>query len=167
MAFEKNLAAMVGGDVPKVSQGSQASHNASSETADIRDILSGFVAKGFTDLSSDDAKHYFAALSGLVGRQTAQQLAIHIFLFNQRPDTVSKPPEEKVRQFYSIGSNDPHVDNVIKGAGAFGEGPIVGLRQSHDVLSMQATNRKISTKEGDGAQSSNIQNIASSTIKTN
>jgi hypothetical protein len=117
------------------------------QTNSIRDILSGVIGRGFTDLKSDDARNAYAYLRGSLGPATASKLMTHALLFNQRPDMLKANPEQKVQSFYDIGSNDPEVHTIIKRAGNFGQGPVEGLNTSPDAMNMQASRRKQFTSD--------------------
>jgi hypothetical protein len=96
----------------------------------VRDILSGMINMGTNDFSSDDAKAARTALAYRVGDPMAVRLMTQAVNFNGRKDMVGKPTEDKLSAFFSMGSNDPEVDNYIKRAGNVGQGVIQGYRNT-------------------------------------
>lgn len=112
------------------------------QSMNVRDALSGFIGKGFTDLKNEDARNVFSYLRGYVGPDAARRLITHALMFNQRSDMAGVSPEQKVQSFYSIPSADPLVNNMLARSGAIGHGPVEGLRTSPDILNMQASGRK-------------------------
>ena len=165
MAYEKNILAMVGGEDTPAAKPIVHDKTNLDEAVNIRDVLSGMVAKGYTNLTDPDAKNNFAYLAGIVGRQTAQQMVNHIILFNQRDDTKGLNAEGRLRQFYEMGSNDPHIDNIIKGAGSLGTGPIAAARESSDVLNMTTMGKGFTKGKGNPDATKTTQDIASSITK--
>lgn len=115
------------------------------QSLNTRDILSGIIGKGFTDLKNGDARNAFAYLRSTLGPETAGKLMTHALLFNQRADMQGVDPQKKVQSFYDIGSNDPEVHNIIKRAGGVSYGPAEGLLTSPDRNNMDATGRSMDT----------------------
>ena len=61
----------------------------------------------------------------------------HTYIFNNRPDIVKLPLEDKIRAFYTIGSNDPDVNAVIAKSKTLGYGTLPGFRQSASAINQQ------------------------------
>lgn len=96
---------------------------------DLRDVLSGLVAKG-NILNPDDKAALYGSLVSNIGQENAQKIMNHAYLFNQRSDIQRLPLEEKIKTFYTIGSNDPYVNDVISKTKTLGYGVLPGFRQS-------------------------------------
>lgn len=111
---------------------------------DIRDRLSELVGKGNT-LSADDKAAIFGALTANMGRDKAMKIMNHAYLFNQRPDMANMPIEEKLKSFYTVGSNDPDVNDVISKSKSLGYGVLPGFRESSSSL-----NQILAGKIGEG-----------------
>lgn len=104
------------------------------DTADIRDIITGLVGKGYTALSDDDVRGGYGRLQTLVGRPKAQKLMEQIFIYNQRPENRGLPVEDRISRFYDAGSGDAATNDVIGKAKSFGYGVLPGFRNSPNVL---------------------------------
>lgn len=130
----------------------------------IRDILSGVIGKGFTDLKSDDAKSAYAYLRTKLGYDTASKLMTHALLFNQRQDMLKASPQQKVQSFYDIGSNDPTLNNVISRAGKVSYGPIDGLFTTPDISTKDAVGRSSFSKNEFQMKDTRPLNTASSIL---
>lgn len=101
------------------------------DSADIRDILANMVGGGHTDLSNDSIKSDYLRLQTLLGGPAAQKMMDHIFIFNQRPDVQKKNAEQRLQQFYSMGSTQHEdINKILQGAKQIGYGPVVGLNTS-------------------------------------
>lgn len=111
------------------------------DDADVRDILTGLVAKG-KGLPTEDLSAYAMRLAAILGRPTAQKIVNHILVFNQRGDVQNKSAEQRVEQFYNMGSMDKDIDAVMAKSKSLGYGVQVGLRESPDILNMEASGRK-------------------------
>lgn len=109
------------------------SHNPIAQDLDIRDHLAALVGKGNT-LSPDDKSAIFGSLTTAIGRDKATKIMNHAYLFNQRPDILKLPLEDKIRAFYTIGSNDPDVNQVIAKSKSLGYGALPGFRESSSAL---------------------------------
>lgn len=107
------------------------------DTADIQDIISGMVGKGYTTLSDDDARGGFARMEALLGRDKARDLMTKIFIYNQRPENQRAPMEARISQFYDTAANDP----VISKARNFGYGVLPGFRTSASALNQSLLGR--------------------------
>lgn len=99
--------------------------------ADARDIISSFVGGGHTSVGgSADLQNNYRRLTDLVGAPLAQKLHNQAALFNQRPDAQKLSPEQRVQNFFSLGSNDPELSQFIKNAGSIGQGQTPGFNNS-------------------------------------
>lgn len=112
---------------------------------DVRDRLAELVGKGNVLLPEDKVAIY-GNLVATLGQDKAQKVMNHAFLFNQRPDVQKLPLEEKLKAFYTIGSNDPDVSQLIAKSKALGYGVLPGLRGSVSDLN-QAIQGGVPTKE--------------------
>jgi len=106
------------------------------EQLDIRDHLAELVGKG-NALSPDDKAAIYGSLTAKLGQDRASKIMSHAYLFNQRPDIVKLPLEDKIRAFYTIGSNDQDVNSVINQSKSLGYGVLPGFRQSSSALNQQ------------------------------
>lgn len=174
MPYDTNLkTAMTGNfgsgpdDTPDVQKGSKATHGPLEDGADVRDILTAMVGKGYTDFSSPDVKNYLSYLSNKIGVPAAQKIFTNIFLFNQRDDMKFRKPLERVDHFYGTSFNDRDVNNIVKGAASLGNSdPISAARTTAEVGNMQLTGRLPETNgSGDIASENKIKKVASQTIK--
>lgn len=111
------------------------------DTADLRDSLTALVGKGYTGVSDDDAHGHFARLAGILGRDAAQKLMTHIFIYNQSPMAKGVGLNEKINQFYNIGSRDSGINDVLQKVKQFGSGVIAGMNDSPEALNQEMTNR--------------------------
>lgn len=100
------------------------------DTADIRDIVSAFVGRGYTNLADDDIKGGYARMTHLLGAPKAQKLMTQIFLHNQRPENQKLPVEDRISRFYDAGSGDPETNQIISKSRQFGYGVLPGFRTS-------------------------------------
>ena len=107
---------------------------------DLRDRLAELVGKG-NALSQPDREHIYGSLSDLVGQESAARIIQHAFLFNARPDVQALPVEEKLKSFYTIGSNDPSVQRAINKTKALGYGVVPGFRTSSSALNQEVAGR--------------------------
>lgn len=133
-----------GGDPKEGDKGNKPTptyHNETSldNTADIRDILSAFAAKGYAGIGKENAGANFQRLSVLVGKPTAIKLINNVDEFSQRSDVQGKSPQERVQLFYNLGSNDKDVDDILKKVKSFGYGVNQGLNTSVDVSNKKIT----------------------------
>lgn len=111
------------------------------DTADLRDLITGMVGKGYTDLSTDDAKSNYSRLRSLVGDATANKLMTHVFIQNQRPGAANLPVEAKIKEFYEIPSADTDISNVLGKVKTFGYGVLPGFRESSSFTNQQLAGR--------------------------
>lgn len=102
-------------------------------TADIRDALNFTIAGGYTNLKDESVRNLFSNISQKIGKEEAQKLFNQAFLFNQRDDVKGKSAEEKLNNFYDIGSSDPYVKKTLNTVKNFGYGIQEGFRNSADV----------------------------------
>lgn len=110
--------------------------NPISKDLDLRDRLAELVGKG-NALSPDDKKAIYSSLIGQLGQDKAMKVMNHAYIFNQRPDVVKLPLEDKLRAFYTIGSNDPDVNQIIAKSKTLGYGALPGFRESSSALNQQ------------------------------
>lgn len=100
---------------------------------DLRDRLAELAVKGHM-LKPDDKAAMLGYLTSTLGKDKAQKLMTHAYIFNQRPEVQRLSPEEKIRAYYTIGSNDPDIMDVINKTRNLGYGPLEGFRTSHSQL---------------------------------
>lgn len=105
---------------------------------DVRDRISELVGKG-NALMPDDKAAIYSNLTDIMGPERARKVMDHAYLFNSRPEVQGLPVEEKIKSFYTIGSNDPTVNELIQKTKALGYGPVQGFRTSHSVGNQQLT----------------------------
>lgn len=103
---------------------------------DIRDQLTALVGKGNV-LSPDDKAAIFGSLVARVGKDNATKIMDHAYIFNQRPEVQRLPLEEKIKSFYSVGSNDPYVNDMIAKSKSLGYGVLPGFRGSSSALNQE------------------------------
>jgi hypothetical protein len=113
---------------------------------DVRDRLAELVGKG-NALSPDEKAAIYGDLTSLLGKERAQKVLNHAFIFNSRPDVQRLPLEQKLQSFYAIGSNDPEVDSLIKKSKTLGYGAVPGFRQSSSAIN-QVLNGQIPLTAG-------------------
>lgn len=164
MAYETNFLTMLNGhtDFPVTEEGGGVTapiipKGKFDDTADVSDILSNFVGKGYKGFSDEDAKHDFAALAGVVGKDKATQLMKHVFIFNNRDDIKNKTPQQKLQTFYSMGATDPDINSLLNQVKAV-QGQY-GLNTSSNIGSKQLSGRDVAT-EG------NMTDLQLNTLKT-
>lgn len=116
------------------------------DTADIRDSLTALVGKGYTGVSDDDAKGHFARLAGILGKDAAQKLMSHVFIYNQTPTAKGVGLQEKINQFYGIGSRDSGINDILQKIKQFGSGVISGMNDSPEVDNQVLSNRYVAKK---------------------
>lgn len=107
---------------------------------DIRDRLAQLVGSG-NALNPDDKAAIYGDLVASIGKEKAQKVMNHAFIFNARPDMQKLPLEQKLRSFYTIGSNDPDVDVLIKKSGSLGYGAVPGFRESSSLANQILSGR--------------------------
>lgn len=105
---------------------------------DIRDRLAELVGKG-NALSPDDKAAIYGNLTARVGKDKAMKIMNHAYIFNQRSDVIKLPLEERLKAFYTIGSNDKDVNDVIVKSKSLGYGAVPGFRQSSSDINQQLT----------------------------
>lgn len=130
---------------------------AADKQADARDILSFFAGSGYTGLTDKQSRAAFSSLTKTVGPQLAQKLATQVFLYNQRPETKTAGLEDRVRNFYDIGSNDKEVDAYLKKTKALGHGVVAGFKDSTLVSNQALQGRDV--KGGSTPQSEALARI--------
>lgn len=115
-------------------------HNPITQNLDLRDRLAELVGKG-NALNPDDKSAIFGALTSQLGEDKAMKIMNHAYLFNQRPDVLKLPLEDKIRAFYTIGSNDPDVNQVIAKSKTLGYGTLPGFRESASAANQQLSGK--------------------------
>lgn len=103
---------------------------------DLRDKLSELAIRG-NALKPDDKVAIYRDLTKSLGEEKAQKLMNHAYLFASRPEMQRMSPEEKLRSFYTIGSNDPDVMDVISRTKNLGYGVLPGFRNSVSTLNQE------------------------------
>ena len=103
---------------------------------DLRDRLSELVGRGNT-LNPDDKAAIYGNLVANLGKEKAQKVMNHAYIFNQRPDILNLPLEDKLKAFYTIGSNDADVNALIAKSKTLGQGVVPGFRQSSSDINQQ------------------------------
>jgi len=133
------------------------------DDADVRDIITGLASKG-KGLDSQELSKYAMRLAVLIGKPAAQKLVNHILIFNQRGDVQNKTPQERIEQFYNMGAVDKDTDKIIAKAKSFGTGIQSGMRQSPDILNIEASGRKLGDKTNAG-EADKIKTVAANTLQ--
>jgi hypothetical protein len=110
-------------------------------TADVRDILTGLVGKGYTTMGDDNIKSGYNRLQSLLGPQQASKLMNHMFMFNSRPDLKNTPVESRIKQFYDTPSADVDVTGTLGKVKSFGYGVVPGFRDSSSQLNQQLSGK--------------------------
>lgn len=100
------------------------------ESVEVRDLISGLIGKGYTDLTNDDAKKNFSRLQVVLGRPKANEVLQKIIIHNQDPRYKARPIEERITSFYDQQREDP----IIGKARSLGYGVVPGFRASPNVL---------------------------------
>lgn len=103
---------------------------------DVRDRLAELVGKG-NALNPDDKAAIYGSLVSSLGKEKAEKVMTHAYIFNNRPDVVKLPLEDKLKAFYTIGSNDPDVNALISKSKTLGYGALPGFRQSSSAMNQQ------------------------------
>jgi hypothetical protein len=104
---------------------------------DLRDRLSELAIRG-NSLSPDDKTAMFGYLTANLGKDKAMKLMNHAYIFNSRPEVQRLTPEEKIKSFYTIGSSDPDIMEVIGKTKNLGYGVMPGFRGSISDLNQAA-----------------------------
>ena len=107
-----------------------------------RDTIHSFIARGDTDLKSEEAKASYRDLVNKLGAPMAGKVLAHTFDFNSRPDVQRLPFNQKISSYYSIGSNDPELGKLIDMNGRLGQGPVAATYEDPNISVMAATGRK-------------------------
>jgi hypothetical protein len=103
---------------------------------DVRDQLAELVGRG-NSIGLKDKNGIFQALAGQFGQDKAAKIMNHAFLFNQRPDVLKLPLEDKLKSFYEIGSNDNDVNQIIAKSKSLGYGVLPGFRNSSSAINQE------------------------------
>lgn len=107
---------------------------------DIRDRLAELVGKG-NNLNADDKSAIYGSLVASLGKDKAMKVMNHAYLFNTRPDVQKLPLADKLRAFYTIGSNDPDVNQLIEKSKSLGYGVVPGFNESSSAINQQLTGK--------------------------
>lgn len=99
-------------------------------SVEVRDLISGLVGGGYTNLANEDAQKNFVRLQSILGRPKANELVQKIMIHNQDPRYKAKPIEERVTTFYDQQKGDP----VVGDARSLGYGVLPSFRTSPNVL---------------------------------
>lgn len=116
------------------------------ELADVRDIIANFIGNQYKNLADPNAGHDFAYLSSILGSSQAKQLMNQVIIFNQRDDVKKLGTEDRMRQFYSMGSNNDQLNGLIKSIQNMGQGPISAMRESSNLGSKKLSGTDKETK---------------------
>lgn len=92
-------------------------------------------------LKPADRKSIYSNLQTTLGRDKADKLMNHIYIFNTRADMQNMPVEDKIKAFYSIGSNDPDIQGYIDRTKSLGYGPQAQFRGSLSEINSQLSGR--------------------------
>lgn len=107
---------------------------------DIRDVLTGLIGSKNV-LSPDDKAAMYGNLVSSIGRNKADKLMTHAYIFNQRPDIQNLSMDDRLRRFYDIGASDPEVGDIIAKSKSLGYGVLPGAQTSPNVLNQRLTGR--------------------------
>lgn len=103
------------------------------EQADVRDLISSLVGKGYTTLMDDNSRAAYNRLQILLGRPRAQKLMEQVFIYNQNPEHQRRPVEDKINTFYNLGSRDAQTNDLLKKTKSLGYGVLPAFRESNFV----------------------------------
>jgi len=104
---------------------------------DLRDKLAELAVQG-RNLHPDDRAAIYGYFTNALGPERAQKIITHAQLFSGRPDVQGLSPEEKLKSFYTIGSSDPDVQQLISKTKNLGYGVIPGYRGSASAINQAA-----------------------------
>lgn len=99
------------------------------QNLDLRDRLASLVGAG-NNINPDDKAALYGDLKRLLGDAKAQKVIEHAYIFNNRQDVQKLPIEEKLNSFYTMGSRDPEVMEIIGRTKNLGYGILPGFRNS-------------------------------------
>lgn len=114
---------------------------------DIRDSLSALIGKG-NALSPDDKAGIYGNLVAKLGEGKARKVMDHAYIFNSRPETQKMPIEDRLRSFYTIGSNDADVQGLIEKSKSLGYGVLPGFRRSSNALNQELAGQVAAVSPG-------------------
>jgi hypothetical protein len=112
---------------------------------DLRDRIYELM-KG-NDLKPDDRAAIYGNLTSILGQDKAQKLMQHAYIFNTIPEYQKLPYEDKIKQLYTRGSNDPAVQEILTRTNNLGYGTGAGFRTSFSSMAQQMAGRT-STETG-------------------
>lgn len=115
------------------------------QTANLRDSLTALVGRGYTSVTDDESRGHFSRLVATLGLPAAQRLMTHIAIYNQNPNQSRLPLNEKVTQFYDIGSRDAEINSLLQKIKTFGSGVVSGLTDSPDYSNQILMNKVAET----------------------
>lgn len=107
---------------------------------DVRDKLADLVIRG-NSIVPDEKKAIYSSLITALGEDKARKIMDHAYIFNTRPEVQGLPLEQRLNSFYTIGSNDPDVMDVLTRSKSLGYGILPGMRNSSSSLQQEATGR--------------------------
>lgn len=107
---------------------------------DIRDRIYELVGKGNT-LNPDEKAGIYGGLVSSLGMDKAQKLMQHAYIFNTRPEYQKLPIEDRIKQFYTRGSNDPDVQQILTNTNNLGYGTGAGYRTSFSQIAQELSGR--------------------------
>lgn len=111
------------------------------DTADVRDMLTAFVGKGYTNLLSKDASDDYKSMQAILGPDQARKLVTHAFIFNQNPANKTMPVEQRIKSFYDAPAADENVQSVLGRVKSFGYGVLPGFRESANTVNKSLAGR--------------------------
>lgn len=103
---------------------------------DIRDKLAELIGSG-NALTPDNKMAIYGSLVSSLGKEKANKLMDHAFIFNSRNDLKALPLEDRLRRFYDVGSSDPEISEIIGKSKSLGYGVLPGFRQSASSLNQE------------------------------
>lgn len=79
---------------------------------DLRDRIYELIGSK-NQLDEDSRRSLYGDLISLVGPDKAQKVLVQTHIFNNHPEYRNMPIEDRIQQFYNIGSNDPDVKDIL------------------------------------------------------
>jgi hypothetical protein len=133
------------------------------EQVETRDLISGIVGD-WKNLKEDDKSAIITRLGSILGKPKAQKLINSAFIFNQRDDVKGKNAQDRVNEFYNLGSDDKEVNEIIQRSKSLGYGINSGLRSSPDITNKEIIGEKVSGDKKDVAASDKVMKLAGKII---
>lgn len=134
------LTSGVSGDDPPAKPYYGRENSIPQQESDLRDYLANLVGFGSKTMDKSTRNDY-GRLVGMYGKPMADKIMNHVFIFNNRADIQKSGPADRLRAFYAIGSRDKELQALFNKAKAYGEGPVAGLNDSHNVGNAMLTGR--------------------------